>query len=258
MAHKKGQGSIKNGRDSNSQKRGVKKFGGEVVRAGVHTRGHTAGTLDVAKQVVRHDKDKWVPPVLRTVATRNEGVGELLSKLAAHRTWLLETESGKARRYERLCEAMRTELRGALFDAAIADLGEEIDRVALAVARRETSAKRASAPSTNTSAYSRKPLAQPSPAASAASEARSTGRPRQSSSGLTPSARAARSGPERSIGTSGLQMRGVMHEVVGHERRDEVVPVVVAIMSAQRQRLIDDSASSFELFWKELSCQKLV
>jgi large subunit ribosomal protein L27 len=34
MAHKKGQGSIKNGRDSNSQKRGVKHFGGEVVRAG--------------------------------------------------------------------------------------------------------------------------------------------------------------------------------------------------------------------------------
>lgn len=34
MAHKKGQGSIKNGRDSNSQKRGVKKFGGEIVRAG--------------------------------------------------------------------------------------------------------------------------------------------------------------------------------------------------------------------------------
>jgi large subunit ribosomal protein L27 len=34
MAHKKGQGSIKNGRDSNSQKRGVKKFGGENVSAG--------------------------------------------------------------------------------------------------------------------------------------------------------------------------------------------------------------------------------
>ena len=34
MAHKKGQGSIKNGRDSNAQRRGVKKFGGEVVRAG--------------------------------------------------------------------------------------------------------------------------------------------------------------------------------------------------------------------------------
>ncbi|MEM7347705.1 MAG: 50S ribosomal protein L27 [Chloroflexota bacterium] len=34
MAHKKGGGSSKNGRDSNSQRRGVKKFGGEAVRAG--------------------------------------------------------------------------------------------------------------------------------------------------------------------------------------------------------------------------------
>jgi large subunit ribosomal protein L27 len=34
MAHKKGQGSTRNGRDSNSQRRGVKKFGGERVRAG--------------------------------------------------------------------------------------------------------------------------------------------------------------------------------------------------------------------------------
>jgi large subunit ribosomal protein L27 len=34
MAHKKGQGSTRNGRDSNSQRRGVKKFGGEAVMAG--------------------------------------------------------------------------------------------------------------------------------------------------------------------------------------------------------------------------------
>ena len=34
MAHKKGQGSIKNGRDSNAQLRGVKKYGGEHVVAG--------------------------------------------------------------------------------------------------------------------------------------------------------------------------------------------------------------------------------
>lgn len=34
MAHKKGQGSSRNGRDSNPQYRGVKKFGGESVRAG--------------------------------------------------------------------------------------------------------------------------------------------------------------------------------------------------------------------------------
>jgi len=34
MAHKKGVGSTRNGRDSNSQRLGVKKFGGEIVRAG--------------------------------------------------------------------------------------------------------------------------------------------------------------------------------------------------------------------------------
>jgi len=34
MAHKKGQGSSRNGRDSNSQRRGVKRFAGQFVRAG--------------------------------------------------------------------------------------------------------------------------------------------------------------------------------------------------------------------------------
>jgi large subunit ribosomal protein L27 len=34
MAHKKGQGSSRNGRDSNGQRRGVKRFGGEAVTAG--------------------------------------------------------------------------------------------------------------------------------------------------------------------------------------------------------------------------------
>lgn len=34
MAHKKGQGSTRNGRDSNSQRRGVKRYAGQVVKAG--------------------------------------------------------------------------------------------------------------------------------------------------------------------------------------------------------------------------------
>jgi large subunit ribosomal protein L27 len=34
MAHKKGQGSSRNGRDSNAQRRGVKRFAGQEVRAG--------------------------------------------------------------------------------------------------------------------------------------------------------------------------------------------------------------------------------
>jgi len=34
MAHKKGGGSTRNGRDSNSQRLGVKRYGGQLVRAG--------------------------------------------------------------------------------------------------------------------------------------------------------------------------------------------------------------------------------
>ena len=34
MAHKKGLGSSKNGRDSNAQRLGVKRFGGQLVKAG--------------------------------------------------------------------------------------------------------------------------------------------------------------------------------------------------------------------------------
>ena len=34
MAHKKGQGSSRNGRDSNAQRLGVKRYGGQLVNAG--------------------------------------------------------------------------------------------------------------------------------------------------------------------------------------------------------------------------------
>lgn len=34
MAHKKGQGSSRNGRDSNSQRLGIKVYGGQAIRAG--------------------------------------------------------------------------------------------------------------------------------------------------------------------------------------------------------------------------------
>ncbi len=35
MAHKKGQGSSRNGRDSNPKMRGIKKYGGELVKPGM-------------------------------------------------------------------------------------------------------------------------------------------------------------------------------------------------------------------------------
>jgi large subunit ribosomal protein L27 len=54
MAHKKGQGSSRNGRDSNAQRRGIKKFGGEFA---------TVGSI-----LCRQVGTRWVPG-------RNVGVG---------------------------------------------------------------------------------------------------------------------------------------------------------------------------------------
>jgi len=70
MAHKKGQGSSRNGRDSNAQRRGVKVYGGQQVSAGsilvrqVGTRIHAGDNVGVGRDytlfakcdgVVRYD-----------------------------------------------------------------------------------------------------------------------------------------------------------------------------------------------------------
>ncbi len=51
MAHKKGGGSSRNGRDSNSQRRGVKVYGGELVRAGGILVRQVGGTIAAGKNV---------------------------------------------------------------------------------------------------------------------------------------------------------------------------------------------------------------
>jgi large subunit ribosomal protein L27 len=55
MAHKKGQGSSRNGRDSNAQRRGIKAFGGQRINAGtiivrqVGTRVHPGNNVGLGK-----------------------------------------------------------------------------------------------------------------------------------------------------------------------------------------------------------------
>jgi large subunit ribosomal protein L27 len=51
MAHKKGAGSTRNGRDSNSQKRGVKVYGGESVPAGSVLVRQVGTTIHAGKNV---------------------------------------------------------------------------------------------------------------------------------------------------------------------------------------------------------------
>ncbi|MBW2456320.1 MAG: 50S ribosomal protein L27 [Deltaproteobacteria bacterium] len=51
MAHKKGGGSSRNGRDSNAQRRGVKVYGGEAVHAGSILVRQVGGTIAPGKNV---------------------------------------------------------------------------------------------------------------------------------------------------------------------------------------------------------------
>ena len=89
MAHKKGQGSSRNGRDSNSKRLGVKAFGGEFVTAGsiiVRQRGtkfvagHNVGTgrdwtlFALKDGKVKFDKDSRrinITPVAEQAAASN-------------------------------------------------------------------------------------------------------------------------------------------------------------------------------------------
>jgi len=62
MAHKKAAGSSKNGRDSNAQRRGVKRYGGQKVRAGnilvrqLGTRIHPGNNVGMGKDYTLFSK----------------------------------------------------------------------------------------------------------------------------------------------------------------------------------------------------------
>ncbi|MEZ4261373.1 MAG: methylmalonyl Co-A mutase-associated GTPase MeaB [Polyangiaceae bacterium] len=79
----------------------------------------------------------WTPPIHKCVATRNEGIDEIVASLERHRAWVASTEEGRARRIARLSEELREALREALIDAAAHALGREIDDAVAAVERRE-------------------------------------------------------------------------------------------------------------------------
>ncbi len=84
MAHKKGVGSSKNGRDSNPQMRGVKRFGGEQVAAG--------------SILVRQCGTKIHPG-------QNVGVGGDFTLFAKITGKVKYTTGGKSRKYVHVLEA---------------------------------------------------------------------------------------------------------------------------------------------------------
>lgn len=73
------------------------------------------------------DRERWTPPIVKCMATRGEGIADLVAALDRHRVWETGSEAGRARRRARLAEEVREALREALIDAALHELGDSID-----------------------------------------------------------------------------------------------------------------------------------
>jgi LAO/AO transport system kinase len=81
--------------------------------------------------------ERWTPPIVRCVAPRNEGVGDLLAALDRHREWATMTEAGRARRASRMAQELREALRQALIDTAMEQLAPALDAAVARIERRE-------------------------------------------------------------------------------------------------------------------------
>jgi len=118
-------------------------LGHEVVSAGAHSRRHGAGHLDLARAELRAAADEWLPPIVKTVASRAEGLDALTDAIARHRAWEEGTDRGAERARERAREELRVVFRELLLDAAHAALAAEFEAAVGVVQRRESDPYRA-------------------------------------------------------------------------------------------------------------------
>ena len=105
-------------------------LGNEALQSlpkGVGGVAHAASAGPVRPRSVPSDDETWTPPIVRCIATRGDGVDEVVRALGRHRGWLEGTVAGRNRRRSRLDEELRQALREALLEAAIHDLGDRID-----------------------------------------------------------------------------------------------------------------------------------
>ena len=88
--------------------------------------GHTAvATLQRGPEA---QSGEWLPPILKTIAHRREGLSELVAAFEDHRRFLTETEAGHARQSTRRTEELRAIVYQALIDEADARFAEDVRR----------------------------------------------------------------------------------------------------------------------------------
>jgi LAO/AO transport system kinase len=95
-----------------------------LAQAGAQHKGHSAAMMRMVSGTQRDaGKANWSPPVLKTVASRNEGVEALALACDAHRRFLFDTDAGRERLRRRREEELFNVFRDLLLAAAEAKLG---------------------------------------------------------------------------------------------------------------------------------------
>jgi LAO/AO transport system kinase len=109
-----------------------------LAHAGAVHKGHSAAMMRVIKDAHEHGgSGRWVPPVVRTIATRNEGIEPLAEALAAHKRFLFETELGQERLGRRRQEELWNIYRDLLVRTAEEKLGAELSEAMSQVAEQQ-------------------------------------------------------------------------------------------------------------------------
>lgn len=86
--------------------------------------GHTA--LSTLQKGPEAQAGEWVPPILKTVAHRREGLADLVDAFAKHREFLMTTEAGQAIRARRRVAEFRAILYQALIDEVDARFAKQV------------------------------------------------------------------------------------------------------------------------------------
>ncbi len=95
--------------------------------------GHSAASVRPRGEPGAGDVSLWSVPIVRVVATRDQGVDDLVTKLAEHHAWLTNSEAGRSRRVERAGQHLLHSLRDTVAEAAIEALGGDLVDMAAAV-----------------------------------------------------------------------------------------------------------------------------
>jgi len=88
-------------------------------------RGHTA--VSALRKGPEAEEGEWVPPILKTVAHRGDGLGELVEACEKHREFLTGTDAGRAIREARRMAELRTILVQALIDEVDTRFADRVD-----------------------------------------------------------------------------------------------------------------------------------